>query len=213
MAATVKTAISIQKTLFHQAEILAEQLNISRSHLFGIAIEHFIKTYQSQGLIDEINKPCENQPDLGPPCQDAKAKTQNERQPQQDPAGRMVINQGDIYWVKLEEPDGLEPAYAHPYVVVQDNVFTHSRIKTVVICALTSNIKQANMPGNVLLDADEGNLPRQSVVVVSKISAVDKTQLGEYIGSLTERRIKQILAGMQFLQLMTEHHETGKENE
>ena len=73
-----------------------------------------------------------------------------------------------------------------------------------VVCALTSNIKRAKAPGNVLLEAGEANLPRQSVVVVSQVSTVDKTQLGEYIGLLTEERINQILAGMQFLQLFTE---------
>jgi metal-responsive CopG/Arc/MetJ family transcriptional regulator len=63
MAATIKTAISIQKTLFEQAETVAQQLNISRSHLFGIAIENFIKNYQSQALLDEINRAYEDQPD------------------------------------------------------------------------------------------------------------------------------------------------------
>jgi metal-responsive CopG/Arc/MetJ family transcriptional regulator len=63
MATTIKTAISIQKTLFDQAENLAQQLNISRSHLFGIAIENFIKSYQSQTLLDEINKAYDDQPD------------------------------------------------------------------------------------------------------------------------------------------------------
>lgn len=63
MATTIKTAISIQKTLFDQAENLAQQLNISRSHLFGIAIENFIKNYQSQALLDEINKAYDDQPD------------------------------------------------------------------------------------------------------------------------------------------------------
>lgn len=117
----------------------------------------------------------------------------------------MAINRGDIFWVKLDEPSGSEPDYAHPYVVVQDNVFNRSRINTVIVCALTSNMKQAKAPGNVLLDVGEANLPRQSVVVVSKISAVDKAQLGEYVGSLSEERIEQILAGMRFLQSMTEH--------
>ncbi|MBN1681704.1 MAG: type II toxin-antitoxin system PemK/MazF family toxin [Anaerolineae bacterium] len=114
---------------------------------------------------------------------------------------RVVINQGDIYWVPLEDASGSESGITHPHVVVQDNVFNHSRIHTVVVCALTSNIRRAALPGNVLLDAGEGNLPRQSVVEVSKVSTVDKTQLGEYIGSLTEQRINQILAGMRFLQL------------
>jgi mRNA interferase MazF len=111
----------------------------------------------------------------------------------------MVINQGDIYWVELGEPSGSEPGYIHPHVVIQNNIFNQSRINTVVVCALTTNIKRANAPGNVLLEMGEANLPRQSVVVVSQIFTVDKAQLGEYIGSVTKRRIKQILAGIQLL--------------
>jgi mRNA interferase MazF len=123
----------------------------------------------------------------------------------------MVINQGDIYWVTLEEQDGYKPGFDHPHVVIQDNVLNRSRIQTVVVCALTTNLKRAKAPGNVLLEAGEANLPKQSVVVVSQVSTVEKTQLGEYIGSLTQQRIDQILAGLRFLQKMTEHHETGYE--
>jgi mRNA interferase MazF len=121
--------------------------------------------------------------------------------------GQMIINQGDIYWIKLDEPDGLEPGIAHPYVVVQEDAFNHSRIDSLVVCALTTNIKQAKAPGNVLLEPGEANLIKRSVVVVSKISVVNKTTLGEYIGSLTCQRIDQILAGIRFLQLMTDHQE------
>ena len=112
----------------------------------------------------------------------------------------MTIHQGDIYWVQLENPGALELAIPHPYVVVQDNVFNHSRINTVVVCAMTSNIKRVNLPGNVLLEVGEANLPKQSVVEVAKVSTVDKTQLGEYIGTLSGQRIAQILAGMRFIQ-------------
>ena len=119
----------------------------------------------------------------------------------------MVVNQGDIYWVQLDEPSGTEPGYAHPHVVIQDNVINHSRIDTVVMCALTTNSKRANAPGNVLLEVGEANLPKQSIVVVSQVSTVNRAQLGEYIGSLTQQRINQILAGMQFLQRMTERRE------
>jgi len=123
----------------------------------------------------------------------------------------MVINQGDIFWVPLKEPNGLEPGYKHPHVVIQDNVLNRSRINTVVVCALTTNLKRAKAPGNVLLEIGEANLPKQSVVVVSQVSSVDKTQLVEYIGSLTKQRVDQILAGMQFLQLMTERREKGED--
>jgi mRNA interferase MazF len=119
----------------------------------------------------------------------------------------MVINQGDIYWVPLNEPSGAEPGYIHPHVIIQENVINRSRINTVVVCALTTNIKRANAPGNILLEVGEGNLPKQSIVVVSQVSTVNKADLGEYIGSLTQQRIGQILAGMRFLQRMTEHSE------
>jgi mRNA interferase MazF len=80
-----------------------------------------------------------------------------------------------------------------------------------IVCALTSNLTQAKSPGNVLLDPGEANLQKQSVVVVSKISVVNKSQLGEYIGILTGERTRQILAGIRFLQLMTEHQGTDPE--
>ena len=109
----------------------------------------------------------------------------------------MVITQGDIYWVPLAEPDEPQPGYTHPHVVVQEDVLNRSRIHTVVVCALTTNMKRAKAPGNVLLEPGEANLPKQSIVVVSQVSTVDKTQLGEYIGTLSKPRVDQILAGMQ----------------
>lgn len=119
----------------------------------------------------------------------------------------MLINQGDIYWVSLAGPTESEPGYPHPHVVIQENVINHSRINTVVVCALTTNLTRAKAPGNVLLETGEANLPKQSVVVVSQVSTVDKMQLGEYIGLLTPQRINQILAGMQFIQKMIDRGE------
>jgi mRNA interferase MazF len=112
----------------------------------------------------------------------------------------MVINQGDIFWVQLGTPGEADAAAPHPYVIVQENLLNHSRIHTVVACALTSNLKRVSMPGNVLLEAGEANLPRQSVVEVSKLTTLEKAQLGQYIGSLSEGRIAQVLAGIRFLQ-------------
>lgn len=106
-----------------------------------------------------------------------------------------IINQGDVYWLQRIDSD-----IPHPHVVIQDDVLNHSRIHTVVVCSLTSNIQRVNMPGNILLEADEANLPKRSVVEISKVSTVNKIQLGEYIGSLSKARIEQILAGMRFIQ-------------
>ena len=113
----------------------------------------------------------------------------------------MVIHQGDIYWIELDEPTGSEPGYSHPHVVVQNNVFNASRINTVIVCALTSDVRRAQAPGNVLLEKGEANLPKESVVLVSQIFTVDKSQLGELMGTLSERRVKQIVEGIS---LMTE---------
>lgn len=111
----------------------------------------------------------------------------------------MVIRQGDIYWVELDEPAGSGPGYRHPYVVVQNDVFNASRMRTTIVCALTSNLKRAEAPGNVLLAKGEGNLPRQSVVLVSQLLSVDKSQLIEYIGALTGRRVREIVEGVRLL--------------
>jgi mRNA interferase MazF len=112
-----------------------------------------------------------------------------------------VIDRGNIYWVTLNAGEGPEAAIPHPYVVVQDDVFNHSRVHTVVVCALTSNLRRASeTPGNVLLEPGEGDLPRQSVVEVSKVSSIEKAQLGAYIGALSQVRVEQILAGIRFLQ-------------
>lgn len=116
----------------------------------------------------------------------------------------MVIHQGDIYWVDLDEPTGSSPGYRHPHVVIQNNVFNASRINTVVVCALTSNLQRANAPGNVLLEPGEADLPKSSVVVVSQIFTVDKSQLGEHIGTLPRKRVRQILDGIK---LVIEPHE------
>jgi mRNA interferase MazF len=111
------------------------------------------------------------------------------------------INRGDVFWMRSEDARGPDPSYSHPHVVVQEDVFNHSRISTVVVCAMTSNLDRVSEPGNVLLDAGEGNLPKQSVVVVSQVSSVDKVRLGERIGSLSEARVDQIVAGLRFQQV------------
>jgi len=111
-----------------------------------------------------------------------------------------TICRGDVFWIAPGAFRAPEASYAHPHVVVQDDVFNHSRIATVVVCALTTNLAKANEPGNVLLDPGAGNLPKQSVVVVSQIDSVEKAHLGERIGSLSDARVEQILAGLRFLQ-------------
>ena len=122
----------------------------------------------------------------------------NAAEPASDGSPR--INRGDVFWIGPDATRGPDANYAHPHVVVQDDVFNHSRIATVVVCALTTNLHRANEPGNVLLEAGEGELPERSVVVVSQISSVDKASLGQRIGSVSDERVEQILAGLRFQQ-------------
>ncbi len=111
----------------------------------------------------------------------------------------MVVNQGDIFWIEFGEPSGSEPGYRHPHVVIQNNLFNRSRINTVVVCALTSNLKRGNAPGNVILNKGEANLPKKSVVNISQIFTVNKSDLTEKIGSLSMARIYSILQGIKLL--------------
>ncbi len=111
----------------------------------------------------------------------------------------MNIRQGDIFWADLGAPRGSEPGYRHPYVVIQNNVFNQSKISTTVVCALTSNLKRARAPGNVFLQKGEGNLKKDSVVNISQIITVNKTDLLEKIGSISPPRIREIIEGVKFL--------------
>ncbi len=111
----------------------------------------------------------------------------------------MVINQGDIFWIDLGVPSGSAPGYRHPHVVVQNNLFNRSRINTVVVCALTSNLKRGSAPGNVLLSPGEAGLPKPSVVNVSQIFTVDKSDLVEKIGALAPQRVREVLDGIHLL--------------
>lgn len=111
----------------------------------------------------------------------------------------MVIQQGDIYWVDLGEPIGSAPGYRHPHLVIQNDAFNQSAINTVVVCALTSNLKRANAPGNILLERGEANLSKASVVNISQVFTVDRSQLIEKIGSLSAARIRMVLDGLYLL--------------
>lgn len=109
-----------------------------------------------------------------------------------------TINRGDVFWLLSEGPNS--PPYSHPHVVLQDDVFNHSRISSVVVCSLTSNLQLAKDPGNVLLDEGEAGLTKRSVVVASDISAVAKERLGARIGSLSESRVAEVLTALRFVE-------------
>lgn len=109
-----------------------------------------------------------------------------------------MIRQGELYWVDLGGAPSSRPA-VHPYVVIQNDLFNASRINSVIVCELTSNLKRAAAPGNVLLHKGEGSLPRRSVVNVSQVHTVLKDDLVERIGSLSSARLRQVLEGVDLV--------------
>jgi mRNA interferase MazF len=111
----------------------------------------------------------------------------------------MTIKQGDIYWINLEAPRSSDPGFRHPHVVIQNDVFNASRISTVVVCSLTSNLKRAKAPGNVMLNKGEANLEKKSVVNISQVLTVNKSDLSEKIGTLSSEKTEEIINGIKLL--------------
>ena len=108
----------------------------------------------------------------------------------------MVIAQGEVWWADIGEPIGSMPGFRRPVVVVQGDGMNRSRIGTVVCVPLTSNLKWANAPGNVLLRTRLTGLSKDSVANVSQIVTLDKNQLSDRTGKLPKRRLDAILSGI-----------------
>ena len=108
----------------------------------------------------------------------------------------MVICQGDVWWADLGDPAGSAPGFKRPVVVVQSDAINRSRIATIVCVPLTSNIKWADAPGNVLLKSSVTGLPKDSVANVSLIVAQDRDQLTERVGKLPPRHVAAVLVGI-----------------
>ena len=108
----------------------------------------------------------------------------------------MTIAQGDVWWADLPEARGSGPGFRRPVVVVQGDALNRSRIATVVCVALTSNVKWANAPGNVLLPPSVTGLPKESVANVSQLVALDKTDLTERAGKLARSKLELVLSGI-----------------
>ena len=111
----------------------------------------------------------------------------------------MVIMQGDICWVDFGEPTGSEVGGNRPAVVIQNGEINQSLIRTVLVCPLTTNLRRATAKGNVLLDEDEAGLEQRSVVNVSQTIGIDKTELGEYVGTLLKSRVREIVMGINII--------------
>ena len=108
----------------------------------------------------------------------------------------MVVDQGDVVWADLGMPSGSEPGFRRPLVVIQGRAFNRSTIATIVCVALTSNLRWADAPGNVLLSERSTGLPKKSVANVSQIVTVDRRVIFDRAGRISEHELHRILRGI-----------------
>ena len=111
----------------------------------------------------------------------------------------MVIQRGEIWWANLPEPIGSEPGFRRPVLVIQSNDFNRSRIATVIALVITSNVKLAQAPGNVLLPSKATGLSRDSVANVSQVITIDKSFLTEIIGTIPSYLLEQVENGIRLV--------------
>lgn len=106
---------------------------------------------------------------------------------------------GEIWWADLGIPFGSEPGFKRPVIILQDNLFNKSRIRTIVVASITSNLSLAEAPGNVLLEKEESGLRKDGVINVSQISTIDKLRLIEKIGNITRTTEEKVNAGVELV--------------
>ena len=108
----------------------------------------------------------------------------------------MVVSRGEIWWARLRPPAGFEPGFRHPVLVVQSDLYNHTRLQTAVCVLLTSNMALSEAPGNVFLARGETGLPRHSVANVTQIATLDKLDLQDRVARLQPHLLAQVLAGV-----------------
>jgi mRNA interferase MazF len=111
----------------------------------------------------------------------------------------LVIRRGEVWWASLPDPTGSGPGYRRPVLVVQADEFNESRIRTVVVAALTSNLRLAAAPGNILCKRRDTGLRKDSVVNVSQLLTLDKSFLSARIKTLPASLMRSVEAGIRLV--------------
>jgi len=109
------------------------------------------------------------------------------------------ITRGEIWWADLPDPRGSEPGFRRPVLVIQANSFNRSRIQTVIVAVISSNLRLSDAPGNVLLPARVSGLPKDSVINVSQLLTLDRSFLTEEVGKLSGRLQAEVDAGLRLV--------------
>ena len=109
------------------------------------------------------------------------------------------MKRGEIWWTSLTAPEGSGPGYRRPVLVVQANSFNESRISTVLVAVITSNLALAHAPGNVRISKSDSSLSKASVVNVSQILTIDRQYLTEHVGTLPGRVVERVNEGLKLV--------------
>lgn len=109
----------------------------------------------------------------------------------------MVINRGDIHWADLGPAAGSRPAKRRPVVVIQADSYNASRLSTVLVAVITSNTALATMPGNIFLSSEASGLPRDSVVNVTSLVTLDKSDLTGRVGEVPMSSMHEMERGLR----------------
>jgi mRNA interferase MazF len=107
------------------------------------------------------------------------------------------MKRGEIWWASLEEPRGSEPGYKRPVVIISSDAFNQSKIQTVIVAIVTSNLRLANAPGNISIAKRDSGLLKESVINVSQILTLDKSFLVEKVGRLPDKKISVLDEGLK----------------
>jgi mRNA interferase MazF len=111
----------------------------------------------------------------------------------------MVIRRGEIWWASLPKPEGSEPGYRRPVLVAQTNDFNEGGIRTVIVLAITSNLRLAGAPGNVLCHRRDTGLSKESVINVSQTFTLNKARLTQRIGTLPIKVMQEVESGLRLV--------------
>lgn len=109
------------------------------------------------------------------------------------------MRRGEIWWATLPEPKASEPGYRRPVLIVQSDAFNRSAIRTVIVAVITSNLRMAAAPGNVMLRKRESRLAKDSVVNVSQLVTLSKDFLVDLVGRVPPARIREIEGGLRLV--------------
>ena len=109
------------------------------------------------------------------------------------------MQRGDIWWASLPAPEGSGPGYRRPVLIVQSNEFNRSRINTLIVAVITSNMALASAPGNVQLGPRSSGLPKESVVNISQLITVDRRFLTEKIKSIEPQKMNEVEDGLRLI--------------